>query len=372
MPVEALNFYRDLEAFSNPKDLLNAEHYKIIPTGWSVVITDVKGSTKAIEAGQYKNVNVIGVCSIIAVKNSCGETDVPFIFGGDGATLFIPAQKIEKVKKALAVTKKKSVDEFGLNLRVSIIPVTEILKFEGEILIAKMKLSDTGTIALAKGNGLAIAEKLTKETDQYELSDISGSQAEHEGLECRWNPIKSKHGEMLTIIIQSAENNFAVYSEILAQIYAIVPNLGIVDLDKLSIQLPPLNHFVEIRMKYSGLQRYLRYCLGVFIVIFQAKIVFFLKRRVRYLDDLTKNTDFIKFDENLRMVIDVSLEQKKSLLGFFESQRQQKKIFYGTHSSSTALMTCFVKSNTDHIHFVDGGSGGYALAAKQLKAMRNS
>jgi hypothetical protein len=32
-------------------------------------------------------------------------------------------------------------------------------------------------------------------------------------------------------------------------------------------------------------------------------------------------------------------------------------------------MTCYVQnlSDTAHIHFVDGGDGGYAMAAKQLK-----
>ena len=34
-----------------------------------------------------------------------------------------------------------------------------------------------------------------------------------------------------------------------------------------------------------------------------------------------------------------------------------------------ALMTCFVRSyQGNHVHFVDGSNGGYALAAKQLKA----
>ena len=33
-------------------------------------------------------------------------------------------------------------------------------------------------------------------------------------------------------------------------------------------------------------------------------------------------------------------------------------------------MTCVVPSYKDgtHIHFIDGGDGGYAMAAKQLKA----
>lgn len=367
---DSLNFYKNLGSFSNPKNLLNENHYKKIPDDWYVVITDVKGSTKAIESGQYKDVNVVGVSSIIAVKNSCDETDVPFIFGGDGATIFIPTAKIEKVKKALSVTKKKSIDEFGLSLRVSIIPIIEINKHNCEILIAKMKLSDTATIALAKGNGLGLAEKLTKETDQYELSEQSGYQEEHEGLECRWSPIKSKNGVMLTIIIQATDNNFGIYTEILSDIYNVVPDLGIISIDKLNIDFPPKHYFKEIQMKNNGFRKYLIYFFGLFFVAYQSLIVKFMKKNIAYLNDLTKNTDFIKFDDNLRMVIDISSEQKNSLLCLFEEQRQLKKIYYGTHSSETALMTCFVKSNTDHIHFVDGGSGGYALAAKQLKAMR--
>jgi hypothetical protein len=35
-------------------------------------------------------------------------------------------------------------------------------------------------------------------------------------------------------------------------------------------------------------------------------------------------------------------------------------------------MTCLVSSETDglHVHFIDGGGGGYTRAASQLKAMR--
>jgi hypothetical protein len=35
-------------------------------------------------------------------------------------------------------------------------------------------------------------------------------------------------------------------------------------------------------------------------------------------------------------------------------------------------MTCLVTSESEglHVHFVDGGSGGYTSAAKQLKAAR--
>jgi hypothetical protein len=38
------------------------------------------------------------------------------------------------------------------------------------------------------------------------------------------------------------------------------------------------------------------------------------------------------------------------------------------HKSREALMTCIVQSyNGNHLHFVDGSDGGYALAARELK-----
>ena len=41
---------------------------------------------------------------------------------------------------------------------------------------------------------------------------------------------------------------------------------------------------------------------------------------------------------------------------------------FGLHRQAAALMTCFVPSAThDHIHFVDGAMGGYAMAAQALK-----
>ena len=42
---------------------------------------------------------------------------------------------------------------------------------------------------------------------------------------------------------------------------------------------------------------------------------------------------------------------------------------YGLHKQDSALMTCIVATplQRDHIHFVDGAMGGYAMAARALK-----
>ena len=45
---------------------------------------------------------------------------------------------------------------------------------------------------------------------------------------------------------------------------------------------------------------------------------------------------------------------------------------YGTHRQSAAMMTCFTPSPTrsNHVHFIDGAMGGYAMAASAMKAAR--
>jgi hypothetical protein len=82
------------------------------------------------------------------------------------------------------------------------------------------------------------------------------------------------------------------------------------------------------------------------------------------------NSDHKKFDDMLRMVIDCSMKVTDQILTELKGLRAEGKIVYGHHLSNEALMTCFVQSTDDngHVHFIDGSDGGYALAAKELKA----
>jgi hypothetical protein len=46
---------------------------------------------------------------------------------------------------------------------------------------------------------------------------------------------------------------------------------------------------------------------------------------------------------------------------------------WGVFRQGAAQVTCFVPSATQrgHVHFVDGASGGYTMAAKAMKARRD-
>ena len=94
----------------------------------------------------------------------------------------------------------------------------------------------------------------------------------------------------------------------------------------------------------------------------------------RYIDEMVENSDVRKFDGVLRMVMDGSEAQYRELREYLEAQhRGGRNPPYGMHRSREALLTCIVFSyNGNHVHFVDGSDGGYAIAARELKAQLKS
>ena len=78
------HFYAQLPLFTRFEDVTHPENYSPLPDDWVILIADVVGSTKAIDSGRYKDVNVVGASAIIAVLNAAGDIVVPYTFGGDG------------------------------------------------------------------------------------------------------------------------------------------------------------------------------------------------------------------------------------------------------------------------------------------------
>jgi len=88
-----------------------------------------------------------------------------------------------------------------------------------------------------------------------------------------------------------------------------------------------------------------------------------------YAKSMSTHSDYRKFDDMLRMTIDCSPKQIDTIKKYLEALHQKGYINYGLHTSNNTIMTCFVNglSEGKHIHFIDGDSGGYAMAAKKLK-----
>ncbi len=101
LPASSENFYRRLKPLANFSEAFRFENYSPLPDDWLILMSDVVGSTKAIEEGRYKDVNMLGASTITAVLNAVSRLEIPYVFGGDGASLAVPPSCAVRAEEAL-------------------------------------------------------------------------------------------------------------------------------------------------------------------------------------------------------------------------------------------------------------------------------
>ena len=108
--------------------------------------------------------------------------------------------------------------------------------------------------------------------------------------------------------------------------------------------------------------------LGFLIMRFNIKVGRFSPKK--YARELVENSDFRKFDDTLRMVIDCTPALADEIEQFLQRRRRRGTVRFGLHRQDMAMMTCFTPSpiHSNHVHFIDGALGGYTTAATALKA----
>jgi hypothetical protein len=379
------DFYQSLPVLERFIDLADPTHYRTAPADWYVVITDVAGSTVAIERGQYKAVNVLGASSIMAVLNALAPLEVPFVFGGDGAVLLVPPSALGQARDALLGLRTIAQEAFGLTLRVGVVPVAALAP-EMPVKVAKFRLTPTYCQANFLGGGITYAEYLIKTDPLYRLErEGNPAAANLAGLECRWRAIPSQPGHTLSLIVTAPRRGASLspdlFQEVLARIqslYGDPPSYHPVALNRLTVSLNPLQLSAEVKAHRprSGrwiywVRAYLEAVLGYGFMALGIKA-----GGVdwgRYRQEVWAASDYQKLDDSLRMVMAGTPAQTQQLTDYLEDRYQQGHLAYGLHISDRALMTCLILNRRDyHFHLIDSADGGYALAAKQLKARLKS
>lgn len=69
---------------------------------------------------------------------------------------------------------------------------------------------------------------------------------------------------------------------------------------------------------------------------------------------MASNTDFRKFDDGLKMTVDIDSARLEKIQTRLEQARLSGTCYFGLHEQEAALMTCIVPSplSRDHMHFV--------------------
>lgn len=373
-------FYDSVPLFDAFEGVADEANYRALPDGWMLALADIVNSTGAIADGRYKTVNMAGASVISALMNALDQKSMPFVFGGDGALAVLPASMTERAKDALSAVKTWVLEELGLELRAALVPVSDIRADGLDMRVARFKASEDVSYAMFSGGGASWAEAAMK-AGRYQVEAAPpGTRPDLTGLSCRWNPIQSRHGSIASIIaVPGEKGNGPGFQALIADIVALadgeerhahpVPELG------------PEPRFSTQGIEAEARARAPRGARQVtrFWITLQTLALFICFRlgwnlgtfdTTRYRRDLANNTDFRKFDDGLKMTIDISAAR----LALIEARLRQAEAAgvgrYGLHQQDSALMTCIVPTpmSRDHMHFVDGASGGYAVAASKLKA----
>lgn len=387
---ESLQFYQNLPAISDFIKIMDHSQFAEAPEDWVVVMTDVRGSTEAIRKGRYREVNMLGASCITAILNAIPDVSIPYVFGGDGATLLIPESLSAKVASTLRGLQTLSQIQFGMELRAGLVPIRKLKELGSIVSVAKYELSPGNVLAQFSGGGVSKAEELIKSDREgiYNLGNEAQTQSpDLTGLSCRLQPFESRKGTMLTLLISALgtpEANSETYVEVIATIEQIlghgIKNANPVTGAGLRWKWPPRTLWIEAKSHTQNhllvpfiYMRYLVHTLISHILLHGTRVVGGFDP-TKYKKELVMNSDYAKFDDVLRMVVDCSPAEADEIEKHLKTLFAQKIIRYGVHRSPQAVMTCMVfsASNNRHIHFIDGSHGGYAMAAVGLKGQKVS
>ena len=377
---DARAFLDVLPVFAAFEDVADVARYRPLPDGWALALGDVVSSGQAIASGQYKMVNMAAAALITAVTNALGQRSVPFSFGGDGAAIAVPPEGIEAARGALAAVARWIDEDLGLQMRVALVPLAEIRAAGLDVRVSRLQASPDTAFAMFAGGGSAWAEAEMKAGRFAVAPAPPGSRADLTGLSCRWNPVAARKGQIVSLLATPGRNATPeTFRALVADVVALanaaegasplpaegpVPVLYLGGMEAEARAQAPAGKRLMARLGVivAVLLTILLYRTNLVIGGFSARA---------YSRDVAANSDFRKFDDGLKMTLDIDAQQLARIEARLKEAAAAGNCRYGIHAQSSALVTCIVPSITtrDHVHFVDGAEGGYARAALQLKQM---
>lgn len=375
-------FYDTISVQSDFEKIVASDNYVSLPDDWFLGLADLENSTRLIEEGKYKTVNTVGAAIISAQINTYAQKRFPFVFGGDGATFAMPPSARAQAEKALDAVRRWTLNEFGLVLRTATFSMSDIRKAGFDVGVARHEASNSVDYAMFAGGGVSWAENEMKQgkghvaqLDQDNLPDLTG-------LSCRWTPITSQKGSVLSVVVAPrADADRNEVEKVFGHVVALASQLDRGGHPAMasgpSFTWPPAGLELEARAGDASIPLWRRKMM-LYLETFIALIFFKTSLKVGGFDPVhyTKtsgaNADFRKFEDALMMTIDCDAKTQKALSELLADAEKKEIIRYGIVEQNEALMTCIVPSvmSDDHMHFIDGASGGYATAAARIKQLR--
>jgi hypothetical protein len=379
MTDDSDTFYGGIAVFRGFGSLMDPALYSPLPDDWSIGVADIVESTRAIAEARYKAVNMAGASVIAAVTNALDGREFPFVFGGDGASFAVSPGDLERARDALAATATWVEESLDLVMRVALVPVAAVRAHGFDVRVARFGPSPNLSYAMFSGGGLGWAEGAMKRGEFAVQPASPGTQPDLSGLSCRFEEIPSARGLILSVLVMPAQGaDPLAFRKVIEDVIALSersPDAGRpVPPGGPPLNWPPAGVDYEARAARGGslLKRrgvVLAVTLWAYVVMrFGIKVGNFVPKT--YVQQVVENSDFRKYDDGLRMILDCTPELVRELAQRLATAASKGIVRYGLHEQDAAMMTCFTPSvmRSDHVHFIDGARGGYASAATALKA----
>jgi len=380
MPEGGDSFYGGIPVFRGFGRLMDPALYSPLPDHWSIGVADIVQSTRAIAEARYKAVNMAGASVVASITNALEGREFPFVFGGDGASFAVSPDDLDRAREALAATAIWVEESLGLSMRVALVPVAAVRTQGFDVRVGRFGPSPNLSYAMFSGGGLNWAEAAMKRGEFAVAKAPPGTQPDLTGLSCRFEEIPSMRGLILSVLVVAARDaDPAAFRKVIEDVVALVersPEAGRpVPPGGPPLRWPPAGVEYEARAARGGslLRRrsfVLANTLWAYLVLrFGIKVGNFVPKT--YVQQVVENSDFRKYDDGLRMILDCTPELERALTQRLTEAASNGLVRYGLHRQDAAMMTCFTPSvmRSDHVHFIDGARGGYASAATALKAM---
>lgn len=380
------DFFNDIPKITEFVGVIDEGNFYSVPDEWVVVIADVCSSTQAIAEGRYKDVNMVGGAVICAVQNATGGKEWPFVFGGDGATLLVHSNELADIEAALVRMRSLANDEFNLELRIGFVSVSDLRQRGADVLVARYEASPGNSFALFGGGGVELADQLIKMDEQAKIYRVREyalpGLPDLTGLSCRWEPLPTQKGSILCLMIKPQAENFQrkqnILSNFLTKLTGVLGSelsqANPVNKQSLRFSWPPKGLSAEAKVTRAD-KSFWRKFLEIYIKSF---VQWTMERyglsgwgydATVYRDEMSTNSDYCKYDDVLRMVLDCTPKQVVQIRELLDSMHAKGEVDFGFFETKQALMTCLIfdLDSSQHVHFVDGDNGGFTSASLQYK-----
>ncbi|MBP2313230.1 DUF3095 family protein [Azospirillum soli] len=360
--------------------------YAALGGDWALAVADVVGSTRLAAEGRHRDVNFVAAAVVAVLSEAVREAPDPAAcqFGGDGGIAAVPPGRAQAAHEALAALAHWSATDMDVPLRVGLIPVEALLAEGLEVLAALHDFGNGNAFGLFLGSGVAAADAWVKADPRWRIDPQAGPLPGLEGVSCRWNPVTTKRGTILCVIVDplaGGAEGLATLARVQADIERVVSTSVAAPLgmgERLVANWPPSwrSLRLEARTRPRG-----RRAMTVLAALAKSAILSTLLKLGRrlpafdpeqYRRSMAERSDFRKSAGGPRFVLDVTEAEAGAIDALLRAHADAGRIRYGTARARATTVTCLVGdlAADRHVHFVDGSELGFWRASVMLKEMK--